>query len=255
VLVPCFPGALSALGILRADVTKDLSRTVRLDIRNLMDSRRMLLTAFSALEREGRSQLRAEGFSGKAIRIDRALDMRYSGQSYDLIVPFGVDIVNAFHGAHERRYGYSDRARLTEVVNIHARFTGRTPKPGLPKWRAGAPNPKGAAISRGIVIFAGRRFTATVYDRSKLKSRNRIVGPAVVAEYSATTFISPAGLAVWTCTEISSWSARDERQSDSPGNIQEPVPLGRGRNGRGAPQIRLLTQYQGEARLFLRGVQ
>src|SRR6202035_3125621 len=29
VLVPCFPGALSALGILRADVTKDLSRTVR----------------------------------------------------------------------------------------------------------------------------------------------------------------------------------------------------------------------------------
>ena len=32
VLVPCFPGALSALGILRADVTKDLSRTVRLEV-------------------------------------------------------------------------------------------------------------------------------------------------------------------------------------------------------------------------------
>ena len=32
VLVPCFPGALSALGILRADVTKDLSRTVRFEV-------------------------------------------------------------------------------------------------------------------------------------------------------------------------------------------------------------------------------
>ncbi len=34
VLVPCFPGALSALGILRADVTKDLSRTVRLEVQS-----------------------------------------------------------------------------------------------------------------------------------------------------------------------------------------------------------------------------
>ena len=34
VLVPCFPGALSALGILRADVTKDLSRTIRLEVQS-----------------------------------------------------------------------------------------------------------------------------------------------------------------------------------------------------------------------------
>ncbi len=39
VLVPCFPGALSALGILRADVTKDLSRTVRLEIESATDAK------------------------------------------------------------------------------------------------------------------------------------------------------------------------------------------------------------------------
>ncbi len=63
VLVPCFPGALSALGILRADVTKDWSRTVRLQVRNAPEARSKLAPAFAALERQGRKQLRAEGFS------------------------------------------------------------------------------------------------------------------------------------------------------------------------------------------------
>jgi N-methylhydantoinase A len=194
VMVPCFPGALSALGILRADVTKDLSRTVRVDVRNSARWRENLQTAFSALEREGRSQMRAEGFSDEAIRIDRALDMRYSGQAYELTVPYAGNIVAAFHRAHEIRYGYFDRARATEIVTIRARFTGRTPKPGLPRWKMGGPNPKEAAVSKSNLIFAGRRFAATVFDRSKLRAGNRIAGPSIVTEYSATTFIPPG----WT---------------------------------------------------------
>jgi N-methylhydantoinase A len=120
--------------------------------------------------------------------------MRYSGQSYDLVVPYTSDIIAAFHVAHERRYGYSDRARSTEVVNIRARFTGRTAKPALSKWKVGGQNPKEAAVSKSIVIFAGRRFTANIYDRSMLGAGNRIAGPGVVTEYSATTFIPPG----WT---------------------------------------------------------
>ena len=61
--------------------------------------------------------------------------MRYAGQSYELNVPFTGDFISAFHHAHEKRYGYFDRARACEVVNIRARFTGRTPKPALPKLR------------------------------------------------------------------------------------------------------------------------
>ena len=191
VLVPCFPGALSALGILRADVTKDLSLTIRLDVCDARQLSSNLRQAFATLEREGRDQMRAEGFAGKAVRIDRALDMRYSGQSYDLTVPFAGDIIAAFHRAHEQRYGYSDRARPCEVVNIRAHFTGRTPKPRLPKLKVGDSSPKDAVVSKTRVMFAGRRFAAAVYDRSKFGAVNRIAGPAIVTEYSATTFIPP----------------------------------------------------------------
>ena len=191
VLVPCFPGALSALGILRADVTKDLSRTIRLDVRNASQLRANLRQAFAALEREVRKQMRAEGFAGSAIRIDRGLDMRYSGQSYELTVPFAGDFIAAFHRAHEQRYGYCDRTRSCEVVNIPARFTGRTPKPDLPKIDKGGSSAAPAVVSRSNVMFAGRRLAATVYNRAKLRAGNRLTGPAIVTEYSATTFIPP----------------------------------------------------------------
>jgi len=191
VLVPCFPGALSALGILRADVTKNLSRTVRLEVESAADAKAKLQPAFASLEREGRKQMHAEGFSSGDVQTRRSLDMRYSGQSYELKVPFTGDFISAFHRAHEKRYGYFDRARACEVVNIRARFTGRTPKPTLPRLSPGGPNPAAALVSKSTVLFHGRQRLTPIYDRSRLRAGNRISGPAIVTEYSATTLIPP----------------------------------------------------------------
>ncbi len=191
VLVPCFPGALSALGILRADVVKDLSHTIRLEVRSASQFRGRLLHEFSVLEQEGLAQMHVEGFTRRSVRINRTLDMRYAGQSYDLTVPFAGDYMSAFHRAHEQRYGYSDQSRTCEVVNIRARFTGTVLKPGLPKWKAHRPSAARAIVMKGSVIFSGRNSSTTIYDRSRLQAGNRIPGPAIVTEYSATTAIPP----------------------------------------------------------------
>jgi N-methylhydantoinase A len=191
VLVPCTPGALSALGILRADVTKDLSRTVRLQVPNALQARPMLDREFKKLERDGLRQMRDEGFPESDVKIERALDMRYSGQSYELAVPFARDYTAAFHRAHEKRYGYADRTRTCDVVNVRARFAGRTPKPALPKLKPGGVDARHAIISIGRVSFAGRWLRSATYDRAKLRAGNRIPGPAIVTEYSATTLIPP----------------------------------------------------------------
>lgn len=191
VLVPCFPGALSALGILRADVVKDLSRTVRLEASAYDAASVRLVREFAALEKAGRAEMRAEGFPGALVGIHRSLDVRYSGQSYELNVPWGGNFIAAFHRAHEKRYGYFDRGRPCEVVNVRARFTGRTSKFDLPRLKRGSPNPAPAIASRSTVWFQGRRTPTAVYDRSRLLAGNRIPGPAIVTEYSATTLIPP----------------------------------------------------------------
>ncbi len=191
VLVPCFPGALSALGILRADVTKDLSRTIRLPIHTAARALPELSRAFDAIEREGRRQMRTEGFVGSSLRIHRSLDMRYAGQSYELNIPYAGDFVSAFHRAHEKRYGYFDRSRVCEVVNLRARFAGRTPKPNLPKLKTGRANPVGALISNSEAHFRGQKMRTKIYDRARLLAGNLIPGSAIVTEYSATTLIPP----------------------------------------------------------------
>jgi N-methylhydantoinase A len=194
VLVPCFPGALSALGILRADVAKDLSHTIRMEVRSASQIHRKLLKEFAGLVREGHAQMRAEGFAPGSVSIDRTLDLRYAGQSYDLTVPFAGDYLAAFHRAHDRRYGYSDRTRPCEVVNIRARFTGGVPKPDRSKLRIGGSSPERAVVDKTIGLFSGRKCPTTIYDRGKLHAGNRIPGPAIVTEYSSTTAIPP----LWT---------------------------------------------------------
>lgn len=202
VLVPCFPGALSALGILRADVTKDLSRTIRLEVQSAGEGKPRLQRAFAALEKEGRKQMRAEGFFSGSTQIRHSLDMRYAGQSYELNVPFNGDFVSAFHRAHEKRYGYFDRARACEVVNIRARFTGRAHKTALPKFRIGGLSAAPAFVFKSQVLFHGRRRLTAIYDRSRLRAGNRVPGPAIVTEYSATSLIPP------------DWSGRVDRNGN-----------------------------------------
>src|SRR6266404_71553 len=63
VLLPVFPGALSALGILRADVVQDFSRTILLAVRNASQARREALQPLQKLRRKADDFLHGEGFA------------------------------------------------------------------------------------------------------------------------------------------------------------------------------------------------
>ncbi|MBV9405581.1 MAG: hydantoinase/oxoprolinase family protein, partial [Acidobacteriaceae bacterium] len=78
VLVPRMPGALSAYGILISDVVRDYSRTVM-----LRPSDSALAHHFENLESAGHAAMQAERLAGSAARF---VDVRYSGQGYELTV-------------------------------------------------------------------------------------------------------------------------------------------------------------------------
>ncbi|HXQ98292.1 MAG TPA: hydantoinase/oxoprolinase family protein [Candidatus Limnocylindrales bacterium] len=191
VLIPRLPGGLSALGILRADVVHDYSRTVRSIVLSLAATRRTLSPEFARLESRGRAVLRAEGFQGHKIRIERLLDMRYIGQAYELTVPEAGDFLAAFHRAHDQRYGYSDTARSAEVVNVRTRVIGLTSKPQLDRMRASGRSSAGAIVESRSAIFGGRAVPTRVFDRAQLSPGSPFSGPAIVSEYSATTVVAP----------------------------------------------------------------
>jgi N-methylhydantoinase A len=193
VFLPVFPGALSALGILRADAVREFSRTVLLSVRHAGSAAKTLGALYRPLEKDAARTLRSEGFSPRRIRTERRLDMRYSGQAYELSVPAAGDFLAAFHRAHEYRYGYHDANRPVEIVNLRCRATGITEKPEMVK----IPRARRTSKTRSATlrcVLDGRVVNARLIARDTLAAGETFAGPAVVSEYSATTLV-PAG---WT---------------------------------------------------------
>ena len=189
VLLPIFPGGLSALGILRADVVKEFSRTVLLAVSAGRRTPNELGTFFRRLEHDAFRALRHEGFATPKIRLERRLDVRYTGQAYELTIPATGDFVEAFHRAHEQRYGYHDPSRAVEIVNLRCRATGITEKPRLskiPRAARGATRPSARAVR---CVFDGKMETAVWIARQELRAGHSFDGPAIVTEYSATTLV------------------------------------------------------------------
>ncbi len=186
VLVPGMPGALSAYGILVSDVVRDYSRTIM-----LRPDDASIAQQLDILEQLGKKDLESEGLSGVAVR---SVDVRYAGQGYELAVDWTNDFVAQFHRQHEQRYGYADTRRAVEVVNARVRMIAATEHPALDRQRAQTGNGQQAILKTKPVYFDGQWLTANVYDRARLTSGDRFEGPAVVVEYSATTFIPPSSI-------------------------------------------------------------
>lgn len=190
VLLPPNPGILSAMGMLMADVIKDYSLTIMKKQENV--TFKLLSEGFEEIEYKGKEDLRAEGIPDSGIMLERYLDMRYDGQSYEIMGPFDEDYVEKFHALHEKTYGYRNPDKAVEIVNIRLRARGRPEKPRFQKKEKMVKEPPlKAFLGDKPVVFDQRRVRTKIMARDKLKSGNRIHGPAILVEYSSTIVIPP----------------------------------------------------------------
>jgi N-methylhydantoinase A len=198
ILVPQTPGVLSAVGMTIADLIKDYSQTVMLDQDVVLNSN-TLDTIFAPLERQGIEDLVNEGVEATNIHLERILDMRYVGQSYEIAVPQPShgNWLAAFHAMHGRRYGHQHEQEPVEIVNIRLRAVGRGMKPHFQRLPADGPNASGACIGEGLVwLSPDRQEVVPLYERGLLRAGNVLTGPAIVFQLDATTVIEPGWQAV-----------------------------------------------------------
>jgi N-methylhydantoinase A len=197
VIVPAYPGALSALGILISDVVKDHSRTVLLRVAPAgkkgrgaakPDFSAQLDPVFAELKRNIAAELKKEDWQGRAL-FEPSCDIRYRGQGYELNLPYAVDLLKRFHAEHKRRYGYSSPERDVEIVTV--RMRGRVASPQkLSRLKIGEEqgNLKPATT---MVHFFGKRHKTRIIPRASIRAGKRLRGPAIITEYSATTVVPP----------------------------------------------------------------
>ncbi len=188
-LVPPDPGLLSAWGILTAPVRREASRTLLVSTAD-DDAREQVDTALAALERSASGALTDEGVDPGAVSTTLEVDARYRGQSFELRVPAGPgeDWVEAFHRAHASRYGYRRDDAAVEAVTARATATAPGPPVNTPTPDRGpAPPP----TERRSVGYRGSRFDAETAWRRDLGPGTTLDGPALVLDYSATTWVPP----------------------------------------------------------------
>jgi N-methylhydantoinase A len=189
IIVPKSAGALSAIGVLAADVVKDQSRTVMLEVER--DIERKLDKTFIEMERSAGAALRREGFPASKQQHQRSPAMRYKGQSFELeIKQTGADIASGFHRAHRARYGYA-QSNTVEVVSARVRSPGIVEK--LTQKRSNVAGRKGHAkpVKHVMAYLDGKKVRVAVYERDGLPAGAQLRSPCIVTEYSSTTLIPP----------------------------------------------------------------
>ncbi|MGC2743611.1 MAG: hydantoinase/oxoprolinase family protein, partial [Candidatus Angelobacter sp.] len=188
VIVPAYPGALSALGILISDVVKDHSRTILLRVPPGKFFSKQLNPIFTELKSSIAAELTREDWQGRAI-FEPSCDIRYRGQGYELNLPYSANVLKRFHAEHKRRYGYSSPERDVEIVTV--RMRGRVVSPEKLSRMKIMEEQGRLKSSNQTVHFAGRRYKTPIIPRSSIQQGRRYRGPGIITEYSATTVVPP----------------------------------------------------------------
>jgi N-methylhydantoinase A len=182
-IVPVYSGVLSALGMLVAPRSRQLSQTVG----KLLDDcdQQMILDYYAPLVASGTSALLAEGVMLQAITVEYSIDLRYAGQSYFLNVPWiSIDASRAaFHQLHAQRYGH-ELDMPVELVNVRIGVycAGQA-------LQLNAMDIHTNTTPRSLRL-PGVEQEVLLYLRASLAKGMKLMGPALITESVATTYLA-----------------------------------------------------------------
>jgi len=196
-IIPPGPGVLCALGDATTAVRDEAARTfIRKFSETTPEEIQKILTKLSdsaakALERE------------KVPREDMQrsfqVDVRYHGQGLRLTVDVKLAdlkkrglkaIYEPFDEEHRRLFTFALPLEH-EFVALRAVVQGKGISLAARQIGSGKADPKAAAVGKQKAFMDRKQVQATVYDRARLQSGNRIPGPAIIMEMDSTTVVLP----------------------------------------------------------------
>jgi N-methylhydantoinase A len=197
VLVPPNPGAFSALGLICTDILHDYVRSSLAPLKELAPSTANRI--FCELESQARGDLLREGLH-QAPMMERSLDLRYSGQGYELPIAVangeisGSDLVAAaarFHAEHKTLHGHSAPDQPVEVMSYRLRVRVAVPKFEFVPFSNGPKAEPVPVKTTEIRLSDGASILVPVYARDTLRPGHVISGPAIVRQVDCTTLLPP----------------------------------------------------------------
>ncbi len=190
VVIPRFPGHLSALGQMLADLRHDTVRVWGGRLSQLRASE--LNEQVEAMRTQAGAQLQRDGMPPERQLHAFRLDMRYRGQSFTLQIAYEPAsdwsaVREAFDRRHEETFGYAARDTDVEIVNVRLVSLGLVDKPQLRFTHEPAGEPRSG---KRPVWFDGW-IDSGLYSRERMPAGYTFSGPAVVTEAGGTSVVPP----------------------------------------------------------------
>jgi len=188
----------SAIGLMMSDVKHDYVQSRLTPLADLTCD--AINEMFGRLSGEALMDLKRDGFTDERIRLERALDMRYAGQGYEITLPCDDDALHRhgiaglrrrFDDMHKQMFGHMAPDQPLDVVSYRLCGIGTVPAPPAPKYK-----PTGATLSDALrehrqVRFDGKSLACPVYQRERLDVGLKLHGPAILDQFDCTTVVCP----------------------------------------------------------------
>ena len=196
-IIPPGPGVLCALGDATTAVRDERARTF---VKKFSDTNaREIAGILKELAADAARSLEREGVPKAEITTTYQVDLRYHGQGLRLTINVPLAdlekkglkaISDQFDAEHKRLFTFALELEH-ELVTLRAAVQGKGIKFKRPAIAKGGPDAKAAVVGKQQSYMDGKKVSALVYDRAKLKAGNKVRGPAIVMEMDSTTVILP----------------------------------------------------------------
>lgn len=186
VIIPRFPGLLSAMGMLQSERKRLYSHTYFLSLPSREEEKKPFYELIRGMEARAEEELGTPVFSW-------SFSVRYEGQSFSLRLQAswedeGIDwdqLRDDFEKEHLKRYGYVDLRRSLQLVGL--RLEARVPRSPLEVGDVSFREQK--AQARESIDLGRGEEDVQILSRGMLNEGQCYSGPMIITEYSGTTIL------------------------------------------------------------------
>lgn len=197
IIVPYAASVFAAWGMLMSDARKDYVQTYLEKVNNI--SYENINNKWRGIEKSSFMDFQESNLENLKIDFERSVDLRYEGQEHTVKMKIPNDIWDDklieeikrdFNHLHEFTYSFKLENTGIEIVNMHLTAIGNIEKPSIMKKANSNLKIEDTLKETRQVYFQETGWTDTkIYNREKLTTSHKIMGPAIIEEKTTSTLI------------------------------------------------------------------
>jgi len=191
VFVHPFAGVLSAYGMGLADIRALRERSVQEPLDD--DAVARVVPILDDMAADAEKEVKSQGIADKNIASYRRIHLRYEGTDSALVVSLNDAAAMAaeFEDLHRQRFGFVPEGRKLVMEALAVEAVGATESmidPEMTETSDGKPIPPRDTVR----MYSGGDYHDTpVYARESFMPGDKVDGPAIITEATATTVVEP----------------------------------------------------------------